>query len=95
MQFYEIYIFKVVIFKLHTVYKKNEARKHYRKCLNNFAVDCNSNPTLNPPNQPNNQPSKYTQCARNHFSSFQINFKIKIKNNYTTKNSILYDYYLI
>ena len=50
MQVYETNIFQVMIFRLYTVYNKHEIikltikteknRKYYRKCSNNFAVDC-------------------------------------------------------
>ena len=50
MQLYEINICQDMIFRLHTVYNNNEMiklatkseknRKYYRKCSNNFAVDC-------------------------------------------------------
>ena len=49
MQFYGINIRKVMIFKIDTVYNKNEMikigksekkQKYYRKCSNNLAADC-------------------------------------------------------
>ena len=53
IQFYEINICQVMIFRLYTVYNKhdmikidNETRKKaqvYRKCSNKFAADCKTN----------------------------------------------------
>ena len=50
MQFHELSIRQVIIFRLYTVYNKhamikigNQTRenpKYYRKCSNNFATDC-------------------------------------------------------
>ena len=51
MQFHEMDICQDMIFKLYTVYDKHEMiklaikpeknYKYYRKCSNNFIVDCN------------------------------------------------------
>ena len=54
MQFHEIDICQVMIFKIYTVYKKHEMirinnqtreknHKHHRKCSNNFAANCRVN----------------------------------------------------
>ena len=52
MQFYEINICQLMICRIYTVYNKHEMIKignqaeknckYYRKCWNNFAIDCTS-----------------------------------------------------
>ena len=43
MQFYVINIYKIVIFRLDTIYNKaiktGKNRRYYRKCSNNFAAN--------------------------------------------------------